>query len=215
LRRRLAISSLFATILLGPAAPVAFAECMNVPLPPTERPRIAFAFTVTVTDIVETPYRPNDTNEDLSRYRVTGDVGRRYRGRVPDPLDLKGINFGCSFFKIGGLAEGDRLFVASERFETGGDETWFENVLVWRRVGERWVFYEEVLQGGADPEYYPEAARSASTTADILTVIGLPDTSTRLPGPGPAEPATLPVLAILFLASFGLAMRRAERSCAA
>ena len=208
--RRIATSAVFAIVLLGTASAPVFAECMNVPLPPMARPSIAFAFTGTVTDIVETPY-PNDNGEGLSRFRVTVDLGRQYLGRVPDPLELKGLNFGCSFFRVGGLAKGDRLFIASERFETGGDETWFENVLVWRRAGDRWVFYEEVLQGGLDSEYYSKAARTASTTADILRLIArsaLPGTWTQPLPDEPAVPAALPGLAILFLASFGLAIRR-------
>jgi len=207
--RCLATSGVLAIVLLGTASAPVFAECMNFPLPPTARPNVAFAFTGTVTDIVETPY-PNDNGEGLSRFRVTVDLGRQYRGRVPEPLELKGLNFGCSFFRIAGLTEGDRLFVASERFETGGDETWFENVLVWRRAGDRWVFYEEVLQGGSDTEYYSKAARTASTTADILALIGLPDTSTQPSRDEPAVPAAIPGLAILFLVSFGLAIRRTE-----
>jgi hypothetical protein len=57
-----------------------------------------------------------------------------------------------------------------------------------------------------DLEFYPRAARTASTTADVLRLINgaaMPDTSTA-PLDQPPTPTPAPVLALVFAASLGL-----------
>ena len=105
------------------------------------------------------------------RYRITLDTDRVYRGRVQESVELTGTNSGCSFLYKSGLVEGERLFIASERLSPDAHETDLGNVLAWKRTGSRWVFYEDALRDGSDETYYPRAARTARTTADIVRLV--------------------------------------------
>jgi hypothetical protein len=215
--RRLLTAVLVAGTLSVASASPALAECMTWPDRATDRLHVGYAFTATVVDVSKDE-DPEQGGSALYFWHVTVEVGDVYRGRVPDRLVLEGNDWGCSFIYVQRLAEGDRIFIASERLRPGvTDETDFGNVLVWKRTGDRWVFDEDALQEGSDPEFYPRAARTARTTADILRLISgaaMPDTSTASVDQ-PRTTTGLPVLALVFTASFGLVLlRRATQSSA-
>ena len=147
-----------------------------------ERPHVAFAFTATVTDIERREMF--EVGSGQYHYRITLDIGRVYRGRIQATVELTGTNSGCSFLYKSGLAEGERLFIASERLRPDAHETDLGNVLAWKHTGTRWTFYEDALAEGSDETYYPSAARAATTTAEIVQLVSaapMPDTGTASP----------------------------------
>ena len=213
-RRRLLTGILCASILVVTFASPVLAECMTWPDRATDRLHVGYAFTGTVVGVLK--------DEDLEQggsplyfWHITVDVEDVYRGKVPDRLVLEGNDWGCSFLYVATLAEGDRVFIASERLRTGlTDETDFGNVLAWKRIDGRWVFHERGLQEGSDSDYYPGAARTARTTRDIVRLISdsaLPDTST-VPLDRTSTSSTLPLLASVFASSLAFLLLRRQRS---
>jgi hypothetical protein len=177
--RRVSVALGAALALSFVLAPVVLAECMFPPLAATEQPHIGFAFEATVERIERS--EAFESGSGLDRYRVELDIGRVHRGRIERPLVLKGADWDCGYLHVPWLAEGDRLFIAAERLDAIDGLTWFGDVLAWRRVGDGWRFYEDVLVNGSDPAYYLPAARTATTTAEIVRIVErspLPDTAT-------------------------------------
>lgn len=204
MRRRLSTAIVGSIVLLIAFVPATFAECMNWPLEASARPRVAFAFVATVTDVERLEMFEAGSGE--FRYWVTLQTERVYRGRVQDKLELTGTNAGCSFLYPSALAEGERLFIASERLRPGGAyETDVGNVLAWKRTGSRWTFYEDALRDGSNETYYPRAARSARTTADIVRLVSaapMPDTATDPQVRERPRGEAVPGLALLFVVAF-------------
>jgi hypothetical protein len=63
-------------------------------------------------------------------------------------------------------------------------------VVAWERVAARWRFYEDVLDSGSDRQFYPSAARRATTTSEILALLDsgfVPDTATEPVASSPAQ----------------------------
>jgi hypothetical protein len=211
-RRRLPAAIVGTIILLTAFASTTFAECMNWPLEANERPRVAFAFMATVTDIER--HEVFEVGSGHYRYRITLETERVYRGRVQDKVELTGTNSGCSFLYKSGLAEGQRLFIASERLSPDAHETDLGNVLAWKRTGSGWAFYEDALRDGSDETYYPRAARAATTTADIVRLVSgaaMPDTATVSTGEERSPSDLPPGLPLLFILAFVVAIRLTPR----
>jgi hypothetical protein len=212
-RRRLSAAIVGTIVLLTAFAPTTFAECMNWPLEAIERPRVAFAFVATVTDVERR--EAFEEGSGLFRYRITLETERAYRGHVGDTFELTGTDWGCSFLYASVLAEEERLFIASERLSPGPDETVVGNVLVWKRTGSEWAFYEDALRDGSDEAFYPRAARTATTTADIVqfvSAVPMPDTAIAPPLEERARRASHPGLALLLVIAFLVATRLVSRA---
>lgn len=94
-RRRLSAALIGTTILLTAVAPRTFAECMNWPLEADERPRAAFAFIATVTEVERRHLFEAGSGE--FRYWITLQTERVCRGRVQDNVELTGTNSGAAF----------------------------------------------------------------------------------------------------------------------
>ena len=201
--RAIAISPFGGAVLLlalSAAAPVAVAECFPEPHAGThvERP---YVFTATVRELVTEPdLRSLGAGEVPGvLWQATLDVRRVYGGDVPDTLELKGststigIGGGCSWFLGDRVETGDVVLVAvDDIIPFATNRSLFGHLLLWRRVGAEWRFYERALQDGGEPDAYPEAARRADTTADILKLVrrlGIPDTATTQ-GSAPSVPSS-------------------------
>jgi hypothetical protein len=93
------------------------------------------------------------------------------------------------------------LVAVDEIIPFSTNQSLFGHLLVWRRVADEWRFYERVLQEGGESGAYPEAARHAHRTDEVLAVIAqlrMPDTSTIL-----AEAPSIAVEPLLFGAAVG------------
>jgi hypothetical protein len=188
-----AVVSLAAVAVLlvasGAAAPAAFAECFPIPDADTriERPIV---FTATVGGVTTEPDLASaEAGEEPGvLWQTTMDVRKVYRGDVPATLALTGstsnvgVGGGCSWFLGDRVETGDVVFVAvDEIIPFATNRSLFGHLLLWRRVGDEWRFYERALQEGGEPDAYSEAARQAHTTEEVLAVVerlGVPDTST-------------------------------------
>ena len=161
---------------------------------------------------VPTPGAPYDTE-------VTLDVSRIYRGPVDDPLLVDGWDAGCGLLRIDGLHVGDTLLVSIGGKDPLSHPTIDGPVLVWHRVDDRWQFYEPALQyADQGPDFYPAAAREATTTISIVRLLGsrtAPDTGVA--ATTTTAPTPLPLGLLLVAAAFGAAatlyrLRSPERS---
>jgi hypothetical protein len=216
MRLRIGVALVTAIVSLTTIAPAALAECMNWPLVASERPRIAFAFTATVTSIERE--EEFEEGSDLFNYRVTLDAGRVYRGDVPEEIVITGSDWQCGFFYVSQLDEGARLSIASERLHASPDGDLVGNVLVWLRDGDHWRFCAEALRDGSDPAYYSPAARRATTTQEIVRLVSrapLPDTATAgsAESGGDSRPPSLAIVFVvaLFAGWCGIRLARARR----
>lgn len=180
-RRILTAAIPLAFLMLTPSAGSALAECFP---PPEDFPRLPYAFVATVTDISDQVAEPVADASDFE-WHMELDVVRSYRGVLPTRIEANGWEDGCGFTGIR-VAEGDRLFIATDRLDLGDPRLILGELLVWREVREgHWEFYAEALHDGSLG--YPQAAVRANTTGEILAFIrglGPPDTSTA-----PADPA--------------------------
>ena len=180
MRLRIGVALVAAIVSLSTTAPAVRAECTNWPLRARELPRIAFAFTATVISVEREENFEEGSN--LFNYRVKLAASRVYRGHVPEEIVITGSDWQCGFFYVGRLEqEGTRLFIVSERLRASPDGDLLGNALVWLRDGDHWRFYEEGLRDGPDPVYYSPAARRATTTQQIVSLVSrapLPDTAT-------------------------------------
>ena len=207
-RRALAAAVAASAILLAFANPV-LAECTNFPIARDQRPVVAFAFAATVTNVERGDY-VEDPASGLHTWKTTVVVDEVHRGVVPAQIHLRSTDWGCSHLHTGNLVPGDRIFLATERLRPGAyDESDLGHVLAWTWTGDAWAFYEQGLTLGTSEEFYPAAARAATTTTEILRVVSgatMPDTST---GRGEVS-AGLPawVLIGVFLFAFGMVLRR-------
>jgi hypothetical protein len=192
-RAVVAIAALALLLLAsGTAAPVALAECMSIPDADTqiERPIV---FTASVGAVTTEPDLASaEAGEDPGvLWQTTMHVRTVYGGDVPATLALHGSTYdvgvggGCSWFLGDRVEMGDVVFVAvDESIPFATNKGLFGHLLLWRRVGGEWRFYERALQDGADPDAYPAGAREADTTKEILAVVarlGMPDTATVKP----------------------------------
>lgn len=196
--RRILLAVLIALCVPSVFAPGAHAECMDSPPMANEAIDAAYALDATVIEASNTigPASPDSAEFD---WHVELRVDRRYLGRIPDRLSYNGWAVGCHELLGDRLHTGDRLFIVSNVYRErpsppGADPfAWIDaKVLAWKRVDGRWSFYENALDYGSDPEFYPRAAREATTTAEILRLVDLgflPQTST---GPA-AERSTEPM----------------------
>jgi len=196
-------------LVSGTAAPVAVAECMATPDADTrvERPIV---FTATVGGVTTEPDLASaEAGEDPGvLWQTTMDVRTVHGGNVPGTLELHGstsnvgVGGGCSWFLGDRVETGDVVFVAvDEVIPFATNTSLFGHLLLWRRVGDEWRFYERALQDGGEPDAYPEVARQAHTTEEVLAVVerlGLPETATIEPR-GPS----IFVLALLLGAAVG------------
>lgn len=204
MRLRIGVALVAAIVSMSTTAPAVRAECMNWPLEAREPPRIAFAFTATVRSVE----REEDFEEgsNLFNYRVTLAADRVYRGHVPEEIVMAGSDWQCGFFHVSGLDEGARLFIASERLRASPDGDLLGNALVWLRDEDHWRFYEEGLRDGRDPAYYSPAARRATTTQQIVSLVSrapLPDTATvgSATADGDRRPPALAIFFVIALAA--------------
>lgn len=208
--------------LLMTLAPTASAECMSWSIRSSERPAVGYAFIATVTEASADV----DPVTDMADYdwHIELAVERVYRGTVPDSFSYNGWDVGCHFLRGDHLRTGDRLFIATESIAQWGvpSDPFDGDVLVWVRDGGRWQLHTTALDYGTDRDFYPRAARIATTTADIVAIVSsarLPDTSTvtadtaaggaRKGGSSPVIWLSLP---LTFLAAVVLASRRLSRS---
>lgn len=206
-----------ACTILFAGAGTARAECMNLPLGRDEPPVVAFAFTGTVTNVERGDY-VEDPASGLHTWNVAVVVDAVHRGAVPDRLNLRSADWGCSLLYTGNLAKGDRIFIASERLRPGvSAESDLGHVLAWIGTGDRWAFYENGLSMGSFEDYYPAAARAATTTGEILLVVSravMPETSTVAAGDSGSVPAWL-LAAVLVAALCAVLLRTRPRGAAA
>ena len=178
-------------------APDALAECMDSPPRANEPIDVAYAFTATVIDASNTIDPVHPDSHDFN-WHVDLRVDRVHRGSLPERLIYNGWSVGCHELLGDQLHAGDRLFIVSNVYREqatppGADPfAWIDaQVLAWRRIDGQWSFYEDALDYGTDREFYPRAARQATTTAEILRLADLgflPDTSTVSAARGSSQP---------------------------
>jgi hypothetical protein len=193
----------------GITAPIAFAECFAVPDAETRVAR-PIVFTATVGEVTTEPDLASaEAGEDPGVvWQTTMQVRVVHAGAMPATLMLNGrtanvgVGGGCSWFFGDRVEAGDVVLVAvDEIVPFATNRSLFGHLLLWRRVGGEWRFYERALQEGGEPDAYPEAARQAHTTEEVLAVIaqlGLPDTSTVS-----AEPPSRSLEPLLLAAAVG------------
>jgi hypothetical protein len=207
-----------AVLLLSAGTPVALAECMSWPIKATEQPRFGYAFSATVLEASEDVDQPTTYDADYT-WHVELAIDRTYRGQMPKRLAFNGWDVGCHSLRGDHLRTGDRIFVATSAFKPNAHlmdpfSVMNGDLIAWKRVAGRWAFYEEALDYGSDKDFYPRAARNATTTADILRIIsaaGLPDTSTAMTSSVDGERHDAPVLALVFAAGFLIALEKFRR----
>lgn len=213
--RRLSAAVALAALLLTTATPIALAECMGWPIRATERLDVGYAFTATVAEASADVDPPKPDNADFD-WHVELAVERTYRGHVPDRLVFNGWDVGCHFLRGDRLRTGDRIFVATERL----DLNWLPtdplsgDVVVWKRTGDGWVLYADALDYGSDEVFYPKAARSATTIAEMLQLVSassVPDTSTLPADQRRGANTPIPALALAFMAGLLVALKRVSR----
>lgn len=215
--RSLAASLLLAGSFLVILAPTASAECMSWPIRSSDRADIGYAFIATVAE-ASTDVDPAPDMADYD-WHIEMAVERTFRGNVPESFSYNGWDVGCHFLRGDHLRSGDRLFIATERIAQWNvpSDPFDGDVLVWIRDDGRWKLHTKALDYGTDRDFYPRAARSARTTADILAIVGsarLPDTSTATttsPDDKDGAPAPWIILALAFLYSAVAMARRDPR----
>lgn len=208
LKRRSLVALAVACLLLATLVPIASAECTGWPIRATERLDVGYAFAATVTEVSGDV----DPTPDMSDFdwHVELAIDRTYLGKVPDSIVYNGWDVGCHDLRGDHLQIGDRILVATEHLNLDylpGDP--FEGDLIaWRAADDGWLFYADALLYASDPAFYPKAARTATTTADVLrllTAAGMPDTSTLSPPDDPHQDHGA-TIALLFLVGFILSM---------
>jgi hypothetical protein len=201
-----------AALWTGVAPRAVEAECFPRPAVGTGIP-IAYAFTATVLDLsTEVDQEAKDAGEgDGLIWHLELDVGHVYRGSVPARLSLTGhtlSHLSCSYFLGEQTRVGETLFVAvDDQVNIKSNTDLFGQLLLWQRVNDRWTFYESALRDGLDRTSYPNAARNARTTQQILAAIapGAPNTAiVSAAAREPGEPSDVS-LWIGLLATFGIA----------
>jgi hypothetical protein len=144
------------------------AECFPV----LSRPLTAFvghAFTATVRDITGRNDALDPRGETWTfDYEVVLDVGRVFRGKVPERLEVRGWGVGCDMLNARYLREGDRVFITADRIDRY--PYLFGDFMLWRRSEDGWRFPRPLHP--RDPSAYPQAARSATTLRQIRALTG-------------------------------------------
>lgn len=171
-------------MLMIASAQTVMAECTWGPPRASDPFKARFAFTATVTEASDAvdPARPGEPPFD---WHVELAIDRMYRGKLPERLTLNGRVEDCSYLIGQRLHEGDRLFIALDRHDLDWDGL-YGQMLAWRGVGGRWTFDQDLLNYGSDARFYPQQAREATTTAQIVSIIeafAMPDTATEAPTP--------------------------------
>jgi hypothetical protein len=204
------------------AAPVARAECFEVPSGDSRVAR-PYVFTATVHEVATEPDLKSLAagEEPGVLWHTTLEVRRVYSGEVPDALQLDGststvgVGGGCSWFLGDRVEQGDVILVAIDDVTPfSANHRLFGHLLLWRRVGDEWRFYDRALQDGGEWDAYPQSARLADSTSAILAVIerlALPDTATAVSA-GQAS-TTQPSWVVLLLAA-GLGVAAASQRMA-
>lgn len=193
-----------ASTLLATTAPSASAECFNSAPDADEPLTIGYAFVATVTEASENV----DPIEEMAAFdwHVELSVERTYLGQVPDSIVYNGWEYGCHELRGEGLHTGDRIFVATENLNIGylPRDPFGGDVVAWRSHAGGWRFYEDAVLSGANEGSYPQAARDATTQAEILAIVASaaqPDTSTMGATDDQAEAIASP---LRLLAAFGM-----------
>jgi hypothetical protein len=213
-RQLLAAMVLAAVTTIGLTS-TASAECLDYPIAAGDHLDVGYAFVATVTeasDAVDPPQAdsaPYDWHVELA-------VERTYRGYVPDQLTFNGWDVGCHNLRGEHLRAGDRIFIATERLELRSSrvDPFWGDVVAWKDAGGGWAFYTSALDHAYDKAFYPRAARSATTTADILALIRsdpAPDTSTEVSAGERSTPMPPSVLGLPFVVGLFLGWRRLSR----
>lgn len=213
LKRRSLVALALACLTLATVVPTTSGECSGWPIRAAERLDVGYAFAATVTEVSDDV----DPTPDMANFdwHVELAIDRTYLGQVPDSIAWNGWDNGCHELRGGLLQTGDKILVATEDLNLAylpGDP--FDgDVIVWRSAGASWLFYADAMLYASDEAFYPHAARTATTTADVLRLIttaGMPGTST-LARPDDWHQGPLPAIALIFLAGFVLAVARLSR----
>jgi hypothetical protein len=207
---------LLAATLLPVVAGSVSAECSNLAIDPIDRVNVGAAFFATVTEVSGQV----DPNPDGSAWNihVKMSVNAVYYGSVPKVLEFNDwAGFGCGEFRTELLHVGDRIIVAAQdvRLAYLPAPPFEGHMVVWKKVGNDWAFFEDALVFGSNPDFYPGAAREARTKADILDVIAtwtLPETSTNPEVPVPHSNAASLWVAVALLLGFAVGMWRFRRT---
>ena len=195
---------------VGSAAAACFGPCPVLASPADEPLTFGVAFTARVTEVSD---EPGVFGYD---WRVSIDVRDVYRGDVPARITWLGWrHLSAVPLYPERLHVGDLVFIAAGYRERSRPINPFTpDVIVWHRETTGWSFYGRVLPESRDRTYYPAAARSANSLADILAVVraaGLPDTAGVVPPPVPVTPdSTLPLLLSAVVGHF-IGVRRVGR----
>jgi hypothetical protein len=196
-RSRLALAVFLATLLIPTLASSVSAECSNLAIDPIDRVQVGAAFLATANEVSHKVI-PNPDGSDWNLH-VRLSVDTVYYGAVPRVLEFNDYaGFGCGEFQFEKLEVGDEIIVAVERPPLGG------HVVVWKRTGVGWAFFEDALAFGSDPLFYPGAAREATTKSEILQVLSswtMPPTSTV-----GSQPSLAPPSIAFFVLAFGVGL---------
>ena len=165
---RLSLIAVVAVAGIASTPTVVKAECFPVLSLPVKS-FIGHAFTATVRDITGR----NDALDPQGRtwtfdYEVVLDVGRVFRGKVPERLEIRGWGVGCDMLNARFLREGDRVFVTADRIDRY--PYLFGDFMLWRRSEDGWRFPRPLHP--RDPSAYPQAARSATTFRQVRALAG-------------------------------------------
>jgi hypothetical protein len=214
-RRSFAAMGLVAFATLGLTS-TASAECLNYPIAAGDHLNVGYAFVATVTEVSDAVDPPQADSAPYD-WHVELDVERTYRGHVPDRLTFNGWDVGCHNLRGDHLRAGDRIFIATERLDLRPSrvDPFWGDVVAWKGTRGAWAFYATALDHAYDKAFYPAAARSATTTADILALIHsdpAPDTSTEASAAEPSKPTPLLALGLALVVGLFLGWRRLSRN---
>lgn len=171
------------------------AECLG-PLPSQDaRDYIGVAFTATVLEITDQTDLPLPGNAPFNT-KVVLDVDRVYRGRVEDPQHWNAWGAGCSWLRPRNLKEGQRLFVSADQLDVKRKRV-PPFLLIWRQDNDGWRFFPKALSYAENRDYYPPAARSATSTRQIRSLVGAANRGWYDPVPRPAAVDTPPEVRLL------------------
>lgn len=208
---RLAAAPALVWLLLAFNPPGVSAECMNVPLGPNDHLDVGVAFRATVTRASD-QVDPNPIANPWD-WRVELDLKETYLGSVPKALAFNDYATSCAGLNIGALRAGDEIIIATEAMPMSYlPQAPFEgDFVIWQKTEEGWALFEDALAYGSNPDFYPKAARAATTKAAILRVIAaasLPSTSTDPTSPTRDDPNRPLFIVLAVAAAFALALSR-------
>ena len=178
-----------ATLAFSAHAPRVAAECLDGYPSSDANDYRSFVFTATVIATSADPTQDPPADSSAYQYEAILDVGRVFRGELPDPLTINGWSAGCSRLLIPAVGVGESLFIALGGADPVVNHTLYGEIAVWRETDGGWEFYEAALAYGSDSRYYPDAARRATTIDAILALVAAPPNTSTL-GPVPSGSVT-------------------------